>query len=77
MAWIKGPSGVFKAEGAVGDYWLGQSGYEETSLDAEGDTAQLKGADLDNALREAGLSTSGNVGEKRARLAGHNTEENR
>jgi hypothetical protein len=43
----------------------------EVIEDAEADTAGLKGDALDQALKDAGLPTTGRADEKRARLAEH------
>lgn len=40
----------------------------------ESEAAELKGAALDEALEDAGLSKSGSADDKRARLAEHSTE---
>lgn len=44
-------------------------GWESTTVDP--DPAELKGQALDAALKDAGLSTSGTVDEKRLRLTEH------
>lgn len=66
---------IHQAFGATGDWLLNQ---EPKGLWVEievQDPGQLKGKALDDALKGAELSTSGNVDEKRARLAAHNAEQ--
>lgn len=48
---------------------------ESLSSDLPPDPASLKGQDLDDALQAKGLSTSGTVAEKRARLAAADDED--
>lgn len=68
---------VITVDESLEDYYRRQGWQREptaaelAAAAAELETQELKGAALDEALEEAGLSKSGTADEKRARLADH------
>lgn len=62
-------SDVIQVFGPVADFYSHHPDWERVISEEE--AAELKGASLDEALEEAGLSKSGRADEKRARLAEH------
>lgn len=57
--------------------YFGQLGFEtaaQSAARAEAEASELRGRELDNALDRAGLSKSGTVKDKQARLAEHAAE---
>jgi hypothetical protein len=77
---LRTPAGdVNVVDESLVDYYRQQGWTEEptaaqlAAVAAEAEAQQLKGAALDAALEEAGLSKAGSADEKRQRLAEHNT----